>query len=46
MSVQKTKERMEYRENWHGPDRLWTLRCVSNDDGFRVVSVIVMGREE
>ena len=46
MSVQKTKERMEYRENWHGPDKLWTLSCISNDDGFRVVSVIVMGKEE
>jgi glyoxylase-like metal-dependent hydrolase (beta-lactamase superfamily II) len=37
---------MEIRENWHGPDKLWTLSCVSNDDGFRVVSVIVMGKEE
>jgi len=46
MSVQKTKERMEYRENWHGPDKLWTLSCVSNDDGFRVVSVVVMGKTE
>jgi len=46
MSVQKTKERMEIRENWHGPDKLWTLSCVSNDDGFRVISVVVMGKEE
>jgi len=46
MSIQKTKERMEIRENWHGPDKLWTLSCVSNDDGFRVVSVAVMGKEE
>ncbi|MDR0874638.1 MAG: MBL fold metallo-hydrolase [Clostridiales Family XIII bacterium] len=46
MSVQKIKERMEIRENWHGPDKLWTLSCVSNDDGFQAVSVIVMGKEE
>jgi len=46
MATQKTKERMELRENWHGPGKLWTLSCISNDDGFRVVSVVVMGREE
>lgn len=44
--IQKTKERMEIRENWHGQDKLWTLACVSNDDGFRVTSVLVMGKEE
>jgi len=44
--IQKTKERMEIRENWHGYDKLSTIACVSNDDGFRVVSVIVVGKEE
>ena len=37
---------MELTEHWHGPDKLWTLSCLSNDDGSRVVSVIVMGKEE
>ena len=46
MSIQKTKERIEIRENWHGPDKLWTLTVVANDDGFRVASVVVMGKEE
>jgi glyoxylase-like metal-dependent hydrolase (beta-lactamase superfamily II) len=43
---QKNKERMEVRENWHGPDKLWTLTCIANDDGFRVASVLVMGQAE
>ena len=46
MTIQKTKERIEIRENWHGYDKLWTLSILSNDDGSRVVSVIVMGKEE
>jgi glyoxylase-like metal-dependent hydrolase (beta-lactamase superfamily II) len=46
VAEQKVQERMEIREHWHGSEKLWTLTCVSNDDGFRVASVIVMGREE
>jgi glyoxylase-like metal-dependent hydrolase (beta-lactamase superfamily II) len=46
MAHQTVPERMEIREHWHGNDKLWTLSCVSTDDGFRVVSVIVMGKEE
>ena len=46
MTIQKTKERVEIREHWHGYDKLWTLSVISNDDGARVVSVIVMGKEE
>jgi hypothetical protein len=37
---------MEIRRNDHGDGKLWTLTCISRDDGFRVASVIIVGKEE
>ena len=37
---------MEIRKNYHGEDKLKTITCISRDDGFRVASVIVIGKEE
>lgn len=37
---------MEVRRNSHGPGKLETITCISNDDGFAVASVIVVGKEE
>jgi glyoxylase-like metal-dependent hydrolase (beta-lactamase superfamily II) len=37
---------MEIRKHVHGEGKLWTLTCISRDDGFRVASVVIMGREE
>jgi glyoxylase-like metal-dependent hydrolase (beta-lactamase superfamily II) len=37
---------LEIRRNDHGEGKLRTLTCISKDTGFRVSSVIVMGREE
>ena len=37
---------MEIRKNYHGEGKLWTITCISRDTGFRVASVIVVGKEE
>lgn len=37
---------MEVRRNSHGPGKLETITCISDDDGFAVASVIVVGKEE
>ncbi|MDR3295609.1 MAG: MBL fold metallo-hydrolase [Clostridiales Family XIII bacterium] len=37
---------MEIRKHVHGKGKLWTLTCISRDSGFRVASVIIMGKEE
>ena len=37
---------MEIRRNDHGKGKLWTLTCISRDDGFRVASVLIMGEKE
>jgi glyoxylase-like metal-dependent hydrolase (beta-lactamase superfamily II) len=36
---------MEIRNNYHGEGKLWTRTCISNDLGFRVASVIIVGKE-
>ena len=37
---------MEIRRNSHGPGKLETITCISDDNGFAVASVIVLGKEE
>jgi glyoxylase-like metal-dependent hydrolase (beta-lactamase superfamily II) len=37
---------MEIRNNYHGMGKLWTRTCISKDSGFRVASVIIVGKEE
>ncbi len=37
---------MEVRRNSHGPGKLETLTCISDDRGFAVASVVVLGKEE
>ncbi|MDR1572248.1 MAG: MBL fold metallo-hydrolase [Clostridiales Family XIII bacterium] len=37
---------MEIRRHVHGDGRLWTLTCIARDDGFRVASVIIVGKDE
>jgi glyoxylase-like metal-dependent hydrolase (beta-lactamase superfamily II) len=37
---------MEIRNNYHGDGKLWTRTCISADSGFRVASVIIVGKEE
>lgn len=42
----ETSTHGEVRVNRHGPDKLATKVFVSNDDGFCVTSVIIMGKEK
>jgi len=37
---------VEVRNNYHGEGKLWTRTCISTDSGFRVASVIIVGKEE
>ena len=37
---------MEVRRNSHGEGKLETFTCISDDNGFAVASVIVLGKEE
>jgi len=37
---------MEVRRNSHGEGKLETITCISDDNGFAVASVIVLGKEE
>jgi len=37
---------MEVRRNTHGPGKLETITCISDDGGFSVASVIVVGEKE
>ncbi len=37
---------MEVRRNSHGEGKLETITCISDDNGFSVASVIVLGKEE
>jgi Zn-dependent hydrolases, including glyoxylases len=37
---------MEVRKNSHGEGKLQTITCISDDNGFAVASVIVLGQKE